>query len=49
MALQERALEAAAEKMNREKRDVHRQKLDKIDAEESLASLAVNDTSSSAI
>ena len=49
VALQERALEAAAEKMSREKRDELRRKLDKIDADESLASLSVMDTSSSAI
>jgi len=49
VALQERALAAAAEKMCREKRDELRRKLDKIDADESLASLSVMDTSSSAI
>ena len=37
MALQERALEAAAEKMSREKRDELRQKLDEINADKSLA------------
>jgi hypothetical protein len=35
--------------MSREKRDILRQKLDKIDADESLASLAVTDTSLTAI
>ena len=46
VALQERALEAAAEKMSREKRDELRQKLDQIDADETLASLASTDSSS---
>ena len=49
VALQERALEAAAEKMTRKKRDELRRKLDEIDADESLASLAVTDTSLAAI
>ena len=35
--------------MSREKRDILRQKLDKIDADESLASLAVKEASSAAI
>ena len=48
VALQDRALEAAAEKMNRDKRDKLRKKLDKIDADESLALLAVMDTSPAA-
>jgi hypothetical protein len=43
VALQERALEAAAEKMSREKRDELRQTLDRIDADETLASLASMD------
>ena len=46
VALQERALEAAAEKMSREKREKLRQQLDKIDADETLASLASTDSSS---
>lgn len=46
LALQERALCAAAEKMSREKRDELRQKLDKLDTDETLASLAETDTSS---
>ena len=35
--------QAAAEKMSREKRDELRQKLDRIDADETLASLAETD------
>ena len=46
VALQERALEAAAEKMSREKRDKLRQKLKQIDADETLALLASTDSSS---
>ena len=46
VALQERALEAAAEKMSREKRDELRQKLNQIDADDTVASLASTDSSS---
>ena len=45
VSLQERTFEASAEKMNQDKRDKLRRKLDKIDAGKSLASLAVTDTS----
>ena len=40
LALKERELEAAAEKMSREKRDALRRKFDEMDAEEALATLA---------
>jgi hypothetical protein len=43
VALQERALEAAAEKMSGEKRDKLRQKLDQINADKTLASLGSTD------
>jgi len=46
LALQERALCAAAEKMSREKRDELRQKLDEIDADETPASCSETDASS---
>ena len=39
MALKERELEAAAEKMSREKRDALRRKFDEMDAEEALDAL----------
>jgi hypothetical protein len=48
LALQERALEAAPE-IRVERRDKLRRKLDKINADESLALLAVTDTSTTAI
>ena len=46
LALQERSWCAAAEKMSREKRDKLRQKLDEIDADETLASRSRTDASS---